>query len=226
MFAEHPGEWLRRARPRARAAADRRLRARLRDGGARLRGARRRVGRARCLGSGLRPRARGQVRRGARVGAREHAHQRGRRPGRARRLRARQDRGRADGRGRAGLHRHGLLPDDDGHGPDGARRERLARVQVPRRDPPDRRATTCSSTASRSPGPGGHWVEFSRPICAGTAVRRRRLPRWRRTTSTSRPRRATMKAGHDRPRRASCRLEGLPRPRLHARPRHGPLDRA
>ena len=89
----------------------------------------------------------------------------------------------------------------------------------------DRRRTTCSSTASRSPRYGGHWVEFSRPFCAGEPSQGRPSPRWTPTTSTSRPRRATMKAGttaHDVHMAVS---KGVPRPRLQARPRHRPLDR-
>ena len=71
---------------------------------------------------------------------------------------------------------------------------------------------------------GGHWVEFSRPFCAGTpsqetlagdgglrGVRRRRA--------------RDDEGGRDRARRPHGRLEGLPRPRLQARPCHRPLDR-
>ena len=73
-------------------------------------------------------------------------------------------------------------------------------------------------------GAGGHWVEVSRAICPGEpsdddeaddgGVRR-----VLRRGAGGAPRR------RDRARRAPCGGEGLPRPRLHARSRHRPLDR-
>ncbi len=73
-------------------------------------------------------------------------------------------------------------------------------------------------------GPGGHWVEFSRPICAGkpsadTLSAIGRLPRVRRGSP------GDDESGRDGARRPHGRLQGLPRARFPARPRHWPLDR-
>ena len=180
VFAEHPGQWIAdRGFER-----DRRLRPRLRDAGARLPPDRRR---RRGLGRGLRPRAGGEERGGARVGAGELPDQRGRRPRGGGRLRGREDRGGADGRRRAGLHRGRHLPDDDGHGPDRRERRRRAGVQVPVAAPDRRRRPAPLRPRDRRAGrPLGRVLTSD---LRGASRTRRRSPPSTPTTSTSRRRR-------------------------------------
>ena len=95
VFHPRPGRAHRRAGPRGRLEADRRLRARLHHGRARLPGARR--ARARPVRRRVRPRAGGQERGRARVGARLGADQPARLRDLVRELRTGQDGGRGDG---------------------------------------------------------------------------------------------------------------------------------
>ena len=59
-----------------------------------------------------------------------------------------------------------LRPQDDGHGARGRERLRAAGVQGRGLAAVRRRPTWCCRR-SRSPAPGGHWVEVSRAICPG-----------------------------------------------------------
>ena len=119
LFDPHPGAAIAAAREGRGLAADRRLRARLRDDRARL--PRARGLRARAVRRRVRPRARGEERRRARERARLRAHQPARLRDLGRGVRARQDRGRGDGRRRGVLRRRGLRPADDEHGAHRAR---------------------------------------------------------------------------------------------------------
>ena len=179
------------------------------------RGARGR-GRARPVGRRVRPRARGEERRGARVGARERAHQH---RGLLGLPRGATQPGPHGGRGararRAALRRAGLRPADDEHG---ARRA------------PSSRSRASDDASRRLLHPLARGRRARRPLGRGLARdRRRRAPRCgacsRPTRSTSRPRRTACGPGataHDVHRAVS---QGLHRPRLPPRPRDRPLDR-
>ena len=126
---------------------------------------------------------------------------------------------------------------------------RRARSTSSRRAAAARRWTWCSSArtaprcpSSRSPargaskptdmmlpslevaGPGGHWVEVSRAICPGepSDETKRMLEAYDEYFDAARKDAARRR---DRARRPPGGREGLPRPRLPARPRHRPLDR-
>ena len=122
------------------------------------------------------------------------------------------------------LRRAGLRPPDDGHGARRRERLRAPRVQDRRRRGRSR-ATDLVLPSLEVAGPGGHWVEVSRAICARRAERRdaadaRGLRRVLRGGPQRAPRRA--RRAHDVHRAVSTRLH---RARLRARPRHRPLDR-
>ena len=183
-----------------RGQAGRRLRARLRDDRPRLPRARGRC-RARPVGRRVRPRARGQVRAGARLGARVGADQhRGLPASSSRRSRPGKTRARGARAVRAVLRRAGLRPLDDGHG---ARRRRTARRCPSSRSPATRRfeATDMVLPSLEVAGPGGHWVEVSRAICAGRPERPRRSGCSRPTRSTTRRRDRRAAGRRDRARR-------------------------
>ena len=73
-------------------------------------------------------------------------------------------------------------------------------------------------------GPGGHWVEVSRAICPGEpSDETKRMLEAYEEYYEARARRAPGR--RDRARRPPRGRQGLHRPRLRPRPRHGPLDR-
>ena len=224
VFADAPGRAGIADTARDAAGARRRLRARLHHDRARLPGARRALELV-PLRRRVRPRPRGQERRRARVGARLRPHQ----PATASRSGTRPTRpGKTAAEVMAAaeelLRRRGLRPADDEHGARSGADTLRARVQDRAAEDGARRASCCPR--SRSPGPG----------CTGSRSRARSRAEARRPT-----RRCAMIEAYDeyyeaarsgaacraRPRHdvAPRRLEGLHRPRLPPRPRHGPLDR-
>ena len=73
-------------------------------------------------------------------------------------------------------------------------------------------------------GPGGHWVEVSRAICAGepSGESREMMEAYEEYYDAAR---GALQRRRDGARRPPRGLQGLQRPRLRARPRHRPLDR-
>ena len=105
----------------------------------------------------------------------------------------------------------------------GAERRRAARVQDRRRLPDQGDATWCCRR-SRSPAPAATGSRSrARSARASRATRRQQMLEAYEEYYEAARRRAPGR--RDRARRPSRRLEGLPRPRLQARPRHRPLDR-
>ena len=220
MFVDRPGEWL---ADRVARQARRRLRPRLRDDGARL------------------PRARGR-RRARRRGTSQFDHARAVKS--ELELESVRDSVRINTEGfwiflehfapgktereilapcEQLLRRAGLRPADDGHGarpaPNGGA---LPEFKIAG----DYRiaATDMVLPSLEVAGAGGHWVEVSRAICPGEPNdETKQMMDAYDEYYDGRARCAARR--RDRARRPPRRLEGLPRPRLQARPRHRPLDR-
>ncbi len=148
--------------------------------------------------------------------------ERGRSPRRARRLRGRQDRGRGDGRGRAHLRLARHLADDDGHGAHRLSRRRRPRVQAPEPHP-SHRAGRPVALRPRDRRLRRALGRVLTAVLRGRAERRHPL-RTRGLPQYARQRARPCAPAH-RARRPHGRFEALQGPRLHARPRHRPLDR-
>ena len=147
--------------------------------------ARSRGGRARPVGRGVRPRARGEERGGARVGARQRPHQHRRVPRVPRGVRARaRPRPRSMAPAERALRRARLRPADDEHG---ARRRRSSRSRATSRARRLLHAVARDRRARRPLGRGlARARHAERPRCAGCS---------RRTRSTSRPRAGALRPG-------------------------------
>src|SRR3954447_1484918 len=174
------------------------------------------------MGRGVRSRARRQERPRARADSRQRPdHHRGLLDLR-RALRAREDGARDPRPLRALLRRAGLRAPDDGHGADRPERRRAARVQDRRRlpDPADRHgAAVARDRRRRRPLGRGQPRDLRRDAERRDQADARRLRRVLRGRARRPARR------RDGARGTSCGFEGLPRPRLQARTRHGPFDR-
>ena len=192
VFAEHPGAWI--ARPPARERGWQRLAVygldyvmAVRDYRALARGA----VRDRRLRRRSSTRARGQERGGARARAREHARSTRRafwavherlRAGHAREaelMAVAEEVLRAPGHAAARRWTWSCR---------GRTAPSTPEFRIPDPRSADRAPTTCCCTSLEIAGPGGHWVEFSRPLTRGQPERRHRAACSRPTSSTTRRR--------------------------------------